>query len=631
MSGPASLLPTHAVRRGRSPSISPRDPGLDGFRHRDSIRGARRQRVHPRRRLERAVTTYCHINRVVKRMRQRTRLALRPVEKEAIKQLYNATPGLDNPSSIQQLLRNLGQSVSDQELTELLDNTCYKPSTHLTFERLCRLMEILKKKAHDAIVPDTVEAFAALGGRKDRMGEVDTDRLRREIERFELTIDIDAMIAEVDKDSSGMIDFEEFSAMFDDEGGDDMKPTHPVWPRQRSLPSFSQLLPGAADAHSRRKRQKRPSTRQRDRGGGSAQRKRQQLSDEGDSDTPPPQRLIREQDGQGLFGKRGVPTDPRELRRVLFDSQSVEERLTAMRVDKDTRRAHHHLNADRSAAAEDAQKAAQEPSPRKKRGRPAGPRGNVTFLGAHPAPPAGSSSSPAPRRGSTSRLTPRKPISVSMAQSVRGSPPPRRADADAAATTPAASLATGRGTADGSNMRRGGTGTGGGLRPASVPVSGGGLLSPGRSARTAYSGLKYAKPAPTQTWRNGAAPSDGGLQATVRLCRSSAAATSGARNVCVSVTPQLSQCARIALQGMDEVRQRGSGVESPRVLAGAQDPLLAAANRVQPRPAAPPADPDQRPPVGVLHGMPAWQLPTALPAIPPHMRGRSQTPSPVCE
>ena len=57
---------------------------------------------------------------------------------------------------------------------------------------------------------DTVEAFVALGGNPDRSGEISTDKLRAVIQEFQLTIDIDKLIADTDKDGSGQIDYEEF-------------------------------------------------------------------------------------------------------------------------------------------------------------------------------------------------------------------------------------------------------------------------------------------------------------------------------------------------------------------------------------------------------------------------------------
>ena len=45
-----------------------------------------------------------------------------------------------------------------------------------------------------------VSAFVALGGNPDKTGEIDIEKLRNTIEKFELTIDIEGLIEETDKD-----------------------------------------------------------------------------------------------------------------------------------------------------------------------------------------------------------------------------------------------------------------------------------------------------------------------------------------------------------------------------------------------------------------------------------------------
>jgi len=111
------------------------------------------------------------------------------------------------------MLSELGQYPSEDELICLLQLHNGK----INFNTFCKYMEYLKYKF---ITPeptdiDTVRAFAALGGGLDRTGEVLTDYLRDTCKHFELRIDIDQMILEVDQDGSGAISFDEFKAMWD--------------------------------------------------------------------------------------------------------------------------------------------------------------------------------------------------------------------------------------------------------------------------------------------------------------------------------------------------------------------------------------------------------------------------------
>ena len=66
-----------------------------------------------------------------------------------------------------------------------------------------------------------LDAFVAMGGEQDGGGCVDADKLIDTIKReFEMTIDIVALIAEVDEDGSGEIEFDEFKELLAGNAGD---------------------------------------------------------------------------------------------------------------------------------------------------------------------------------------------------------------------------------------------------------------------------------------------------------------------------------------------------------------------------------------------------------------------------
>ena len=60
---------------------------------------------------------------------------------------------------------------------------------------------------------DTIDAYVALGGNKDKSGCISSDKLINTCKEFGLTIDIVKLINEVDEDGSGEIEYEEFKAM----------------------------------------------------------------------------------------------------------------------------------------------------------------------------------------------------------------------------------------------------------------------------------------------------------------------------------------------------------------------------------------------------------------------------------
>ena len=59
-----------------------------------------------------------------------------------------------------------------------------------------------------------LDAYAAMGGEPDGGGCVDAAKLIATIkDEFEMTIDIEALIEEIDEDGSGEIEFDEFKAL----------------------------------------------------------------------------------------------------------------------------------------------------------------------------------------------------------------------------------------------------------------------------------------------------------------------------------------------------------------------------------------------------------------------------------
>jgi len=91
-----------------------------------------------------------------------------------------------------------------------------KVTAGLSFENFQQLVQALRSNedARPASDASIVEAFVALGGNKDRGGQVSTELLRHVVrDEFALPIDIDKLIQEADLDGGGFIDFDEFSVM----------------------------------------------------------------------------------------------------------------------------------------------------------------------------------------------------------------------------------------------------------------------------------------------------------------------------------------------------------------------------------------------------------------------------------
>ena len=68
---------------------------------------------------------------------------------------------------------------------------------------------------------DLLDAFVAMGGEPDGDGAINADKLIKTIkDEFEMTIDIEKLIKEIDEDGSGQIEFGEFTQLLQSGGGD---------------------------------------------------------------------------------------------------------------------------------------------------------------------------------------------------------------------------------------------------------------------------------------------------------------------------------------------------------------------------------------------------------------------------
>lgn len=79
-------------------------------------------------------------------------------------------------------------------------------------------MEIYKKKRQSEVFGEndevTLDAYTAIGGPSDKSGHIDGDVLVRIIKKeFDLPIDIEQLIKEVDDSGNGEIEYEEFEKM----------------------------------------------------------------------------------------------------------------------------------------------------------------------------------------------------------------------------------------------------------------------------------------------------------------------------------------------------------------------------------------------------------------------------------
>eukprot|EP00998_Keelungia_sp_KM082_P011111 NODE_733_length_1677_cov_118.040645_g723_i0.p1 GENE.NODE_733_length_1677_cov_118.040645_g723_i0~~NODE_733_length_1677_cov_118.040645_g723_i0.p1 ORF type:complete len:496 (-),score=53.02 NODE_733_length_1677_cov_118.040645_g723_i0:113-1600(-) len=137
-------------------------------------------------------------------------------EIEACRELYDRAAGITSMQGLQQLLQQAGQTVTTAEADTMASEVDFKSGQILTFRMFLLLMDVQKAKYMATVPDDTHDAFVSLGGNVDRSGDIDANKLRTAVHDFELTIDIEKLIQEVDTNASGQIDYAEFSYMFED-------------------------------------------------------------------------------------------------------------------------------------------------------------------------------------------------------------------------------------------------------------------------------------------------------------------------------------------------------------------------------------------------------------------------------
>eukprot|EP00760_Papus_ankaliazontas_P015684 PhM_4_TR16664/c0_g2_i1/m.23951 len=162
-------------------------------------------------RLLRSVVTILHY--WVRSARKYVRITLR--ERDKIEGTYVCFPDLRDVRSIHTVLRvHMGQNCGEEELTSIIrDYTLWRPGGIFRFHQLLRVMAELKRRCHLRRVPDTTEAFVALGGDCNKSDSViSTADLRARISDFEL--EVDGLLQGAD---GGNISLQEFRTFLQDD------------------------------------------------------------------------------------------------------------------------------------------------------------------------------------------------------------------------------------------------------------------------------------------------------------------------------------------------------------------------------------------------------------------------------
>ena len=125
------------------------------------------------------------------------------------------TGGRINSDQVQDVLNHMNVQMSDQEIYKIISDIDPENTGHIPYDlfkgRLCH-REVERLTGNDET--ELLDAFVAMGGDADGGGCVDAKKLIKTIkEEFQMTIDIEKLIEEIDEDGSGEIEFDEFQAL----------------------------------------------------------------------------------------------------------------------------------------------------------------------------------------------------------------------------------------------------------------------------------------------------------------------------------------------------------------------------------------------------------------------------------
>lgn len=113
-----------------------------------------------------------------------------------------------------QALDRAGYSLNQEDIIRVLTYIDVNNRGQFDYSDFLKAIIFFKNRRDTNNENDYVDAFVAMGGNEDKSGKVDARRLVDVIKNeFDLTIDIEKLIREVDTDGSGEIEYNEFKAM----------------------------------------------------------------------------------------------------------------------------------------------------------------------------------------------------------------------------------------------------------------------------------------------------------------------------------------------------------------------------------------------------------------------------------
>mmetsp|Transcript_121828 Transcript_121828/g.191233 ORF Transcript_121828/g.191233 Transcript_121828/m.191233 type:complete len:149 (-) Transcript_121828:51-497(-) len=136
--------------------------------------------------------------------------------REAFNTFDQDQSGTIDTQEMKLLLEAIGEAPTEEELFRFMADVDEDGTGEIEFTEFLRAFEKQRggqQEVEDEL--DTLDAFVALGGNVDKSGFIDTQRLIHVVkEEFGMTIKIENLIKELDKDKDQQINYQEFAALF---------------------------------------------------------------------------------------------------------------------------------------------------------------------------------------------------------------------------------------------------------------------------------------------------------------------------------------------------------------------------------------------------------------------------------
>merc|ERR1712142_1459961 len=132
--------------------------------------------------------------------------------KDAFKKFDAAGAGEIPTSELGTVMRMLGHNLKDDELEECIKIVGADGGGSVDIDEFLELMRTKTKEAQDEV--EVKEAFRVLD--KEGKGEIHTDVITELLVQLDDTLteaDLNEMIAEIDEDGSGWVDYDEFKGL----------------------------------------------------------------------------------------------------------------------------------------------------------------------------------------------------------------------------------------------------------------------------------------------------------------------------------------------------------------------------------------------------------------------------------